>query len=390
MKRSLVLILSLVLVVSLIPTAVFAVEDVTEVRFNVVVPKELFTVTGLDDIGANKQTPQIEVTIPEGSPYYLNGDDNSNYATWFYEDQSIEYPYPSNTQRFQGTMTGNGKYWARIALNGVEGKKFSDDVKVIVNGGALETHVYYNGYSEYTGASNLAVDVKIPVEHEGLGDWEIDNGSFVGPTVSEDGYHLEHRYCSVCEEIADTRKVTDDHPLTTLTIIAPTLKAGDGYEVKDGDITPYPVIKLADEKLAAVVETTWLEESKDISGGFVLPTESRTFKPGDVVYMAAFIIPDPDGDYAFPVDGEGEENSVKVKVQGGEFIESYLRSYGPSDGEHPTAVFDTSLSVIFKVTIPKDEAPKTGDTNALYCMAAVLSVAVLITLLYANKKRQSR
>lgn len=94
------------------------------------------------------QTPQLEITIPEGANYSLSdGNGNYNYMYWMTSLDDENYWDP-----FMGTIESGTDYYVEIVLLANQGYFFSDNVVVKVNDKIIDKIYYNDGYDISIGA----------------------------------------------------------------------------------------------------------------------------------------------------------------------------------------------------------------------------------------------
>ena len=136
-----------------------------------------------------RQTPQPEVTLPDGARYELDEYEDENYGIWITADEDD----------FEGTMRDE-KYRAMLWLRPKGGNLFSEDLAVSVSGGGLID-------SGLIDESLLQVVVEVDLLHE-WGEWTVTKE----PTATEEG--LETRVCKYDPDHTETRPILIDSPNT--------------------------------------------------------------------------------------------------------------------------------------------------------------------------------
>ena len=396
MKKLFSLILIAALALCIVPFAVtesFAAsrETINHIDLALTVSQCGTHISGTDDTGTNRQTPQLQVELPADAPYSLNDSGGrDNYATWMYECYP-EYSVPSSLARFGDDDMVAGTYYAFIYLICDGNHMFADDgsLSVSVTGGRFEKF-YYVGNTDDHGS--CTVIVSIDVEHVSDNTWTPDPGSYVNPSHDAPATHEEHTHCTLCGGVIESRTVTDALSVSEVSVTMPKLKEGDGYTIQYDEMfeedraLPRPVVSTPDDAHYFDMLTAWVIPQEGDS--YVDATEDRTFKKGDEAYILVALIPDTG--YAFPFEETVETDpDIEINVEGGEVVQKTLFSARMQDSQTGETYYISTLGLVVKVTVPKDEAPETGDYNVTgYAISAVLSFSVLIAYLYTTKEKQ--
>ncbi len=333
--------------------------------------------------------------------YFYDGNGHSPVITVKDGDKVLTKDVDYTITYFILNMTyGGGSEWAEPPEGGVWNGDDNDNIfKVAVYGaGTYESlykdsefaiiarpsyHVFFNkndGSDTFSSSDVLHGD---PVDPKNI------------PAFEREGYELEGWYtdaaCSPENKFDLSSGITRltnlyakwTELVTSVEVTMPEVFEGEGYQMTEGwGTTPSPKVTLPAGAKVLLTRTEWVVPGTDELMGFSIPTSAATFKKGDEVYIFTYL--DCDGvDCQFIHDKIREEHDVEIKINGGEYVNSYLYPYM----ERATGdVTGYTLIIASKVIVQGRPAPDTGDNTAMILLTSAVAVLTLCYLALRMRK----